>query len=152
MDEALGILRNHKRIYRSLKYVCDLGLGYISLGQPSHTLSGGEAQRLKVARELGKREAINTLYVLDEPSIGLHMSDISRLYSVLNNLVELGNTVLVVEHNLDFISSAENLIELGHGPATEGGEIIFSGSPWEMIRKKKETPTSRALKKYLSNE
>jgi len=129
MDEALVLLKNHKRIYRSLKYICDLGLGYISLGQPSYTLSGGEAQRLKIARELGGREAKDTLYVLDEPTIGLHMSDISRLYSVLNNLVELGNTVLVVEH-----------------------KVIFSGSPWEIVNNKVNTPTSRALHRYLADD
>jgi len=150
MDESLEILKNHKKIFRSLSYVRDLGLGYISLGQPSRTLSGGEAQRLKIARELGAREAVDTLYVLDEPTIGLHMSDISRLHSVLTKLVALGNTVIVVEHNLEFISSADYLVELGPGPAAKGGEIIFSGSPAELAKCKKKTPTGIALKKYLN--
>jgi len=145
MDEALEALTNHKRIKRSLEYVHGLGLGYITLGQPSYTLSGGEAQRLKIARELGAREAVNTLYVLDEPTIGLHMVDIEKLLSVLRLLVEKGNTVVLIEHNLDIIRAADHLIEMGPAAADKGGKIVFTGTPKDLAKGKK-TATAEVLR------
>ena len=139
MDEAREILERHKFIKRSLDYVHELGLGYISLGQASHTLSGGEAQRLKIAKELGARNAEETLYILDEPTIGLHMNDVGKLISVLRKLIEKGNTVLVIEHNLDVIKEADYLIELGPGAAEKGGKVIFQGTPKELKKKKTNT-------------
>ncbi len=143
--EAREILSNHKKISRALDYVLELGLGYLTLGQPTHTLSGGEAQRLKIARELGLREAKNTLYILDEPTTGLHMVDVDKLRGVLDKLVSMGNTVVVIEHNLDIIRAADNLIELGPGPGEKGGRILFTGSPLELHRSKKKTPTKPHL-------
>lgn len=143
--EAREILSNHKKISRSLDYVLELGLGYLTLGQPTHTLSGGEAQRLKIARELGLREARNTLYILDEPTTGLHMVDVDKLRVVLDKLVSMGNTVVVIEHNLDIIRSADHLIEVGPGPGEKGGQILFTGSPLALHRSKKKTPTKPHL-------
>lgn len=145
MSEVREVFKNHKKIKRSLDYVEELGLAYLTLGQTSSTLSGGEAQRLKIAKELGLREAVNTLYLLDEPSIGLHMQDVDKLVGVLKKLVEKGNTVVVIEHDLDIIRSADYLIELGPGPAEMGGEVVFSGTPWELKSGKVETATKRFL-------
>ena len=123
----------------------ELGIGYLKLGQPSFTLSGGEAQRIKIANELGMRVAENTLYVLDEPTVGLHMSDVDKLVKVLKGLTENNNTVIVIEHNLDVIRSADYLIELGPEPGEKGGRLLFEGTPWELKSSKLKTPT----KKYL---
>jgi excinuclease ABC subunit A len=143
--EAYELFANHRLIRRSLSYVLELGLGYLTLGQPTHTLSGGEAQRIKIARELGAREASNTLYVLDEPTIGLHMTDVDRLNQVLRTLVEKGNTVVVIEHNLDIIRGADYLLEVGPGPGSAGGELLFAGTPAELLNSGKKTPTSAFL-------
>jgi excinuclease ABC subunit A len=145
MSEAREILANHKQVRRTLDYVHELGLGYLTLGQPTHTLSGGEAQRLKIATELGSREAVNTLYILDEPTIGLHMVDVDRLTTVLRKLVEKGNTVLVIEHNLDLIAQADHLLELGPGPGEAGGQILFSGIPDDLVISPQDTPTKRSF-------
>ena len=145
MDEAMETLKNHRKIRRSLEYVNQLGLGYLTLGQPTHTLSGGEAQRLKIARELGARDAVNTLYVLDEPTTGLHMVDVDKLLNVLELLIEQGNTVVVIEHNLDVIRRADHIIEMGPGPGAKGGKVIFSGSPAKLLKVRKQTPTSRFM-------
>ena len=146
MSEAKVIFANHKYIRRTLDYVTDLGIGYLSLGQPTHTLSGGEIQRLKLAMELGSREATKTLYILDEPTIGLHMTDIDKLMNVIQQLIDRGNSVIVIEHNLDVIAAADYLIEMGPGPGAEGGKIIFAGTPAEMLKKKFSSPTREALK------
>ena len=143
--EAKEILSNHPRIRHTLDHVVQLGLGYLTLGQPTHTLSGGELQRLKIARELGARTLTKTLYVIDEPTTGLHMTDVDRLISVIGRLTELGNTVIIIEHNLDVISAADHLIELGPGPAEKGGNVIFQGSPVELINGTIDTPTRRYL-------
>jgi len=146
MSEAKEIFANHKFIRRTLDYVTDLGIGYLSLGQPTHTLSGGEIQRLKLAMELGSREATKTLYILDEPTIGLHMTDIDKLMNVIQKLIDRGNSVIVIEHNLDVIAAADYLIEMGPGPGADGGTIIFSGTPEEMLKRKFSSPTRDALK------
>jgi len=145
MTEAKEIFANHALIRRTLDYVCDLGIGYLTLGQPTYTLSGGEVQRLKLARELGAREAIDTLYILDEPTVGLHMTDVEKLMNVIRKLIDKGNSIVVIEHNLDIISAADHLIELGPGPGDAGGRIIFSGTPAELRKKKLDTPTKNAL-------
>ena len=111
-----------------------VGLGYVKLGQPSTTLSGGESQRVKLATELSKRDTGRTLYVLDEPTTGLHFEDIRVLLKLVNELVDRGNTVLIIEHNLDVIKSADYVIDMGPEGGRNGGEIIFSGSPLEMIQ------------------
>nr|MBP9839171.1 excinuclease ABC subunit UvrA [Pseudomonadota bacterium] len=147
IEEAADILKNHKLIKRTLDYVIELGLGYISLGQPTYTLSGGEAQRLKIATELGMRDAENTIYILDEPTIGLHMSDVDKLLSVVNKLKEKGNTIIIIEHNLDVMRASDYLIEIGPGPGEDGGKLLFSGAPNELAKLKTTTPT----KKYLFN-
>ena len=145
MSEAKEVFQNHALIRRTLNYVCDLGIGYLTLGQPTYTLSGGEIQRLKLARELGAREAVNTLYILDEPTVGLHMTDVEKLMNVIRKLIAKGNSVVVIEHNLDVISAADHLVELGPGPGEAGGRVIFSGTPSELRKKKLETPTRNAL-------
>lgn len=145
MSEAREIFANHKLIRRTLDYVNDLGIGYLTLGQPTHTLSGGEIQRLKLAKELGSREAVDTLYILDEPTIGLHMTDVDRLLKVMRQLIEKGNSVIVIEHNLDVIFAADHLIEVGPGPGDEGGRVVFKGTPEELRKKRAATPTRDAL-------
>jgi len=144
-NEARQILTNHRKIVRSVDYILELGLGYLTLGQPSHTLSGGEAQRLKIAKELGAREACNNIYVLDEPTVGLHMNDVEKLYKVLSKLTQLGNTVIVIEHNVDIIKKADYLIELGPNAGDKGGKLLFSGSPYELLKSKIRTPTKSFL-------
>ncbi len=143
--EARSILSNHSKICRTLDYVLELGLGYLTLGQPTHTLSGGEAQRIKIARELGRRDASNTLYVLDEPTIGLHMVDVEKLLSVLRKLVEKGNTVVVIEHNMDIIRAADYLLEMGPDAGDKGGRILYSGPPKGLSKGSKKTPTKQFL-------
>lgn len=149
MSGAREIFAHHEKIRRSLDYVLELGLGYLTLGQPTHTLSGGEAQRLKIARELGRRDAVSTIYILDEPTVGLHITDVDKLYEVLSKLVERGNTVVIIEHNLDIIRAADYLVELGPGPGERGGCLLFSGTPIELQASKLETPTKRALGKDI---
>ena len=132
MSEARNIFANHKTVRRSLDYVNELGLGYLTLGQTTSSLSGGETQRLKIARELGLREARNTLYILDEPTIGLHMTDVEKLLNVLGRLIDKGNTVVLIEHNMDVIKAADYLVEIGPGPGEAGGKLLFCGSPLEL--------------------
>ena len=119
-----------------MKTLQDVGLGYIKLGQPSTTLSGGESQRVKLATELAKRDTGRTLYILDEPTTGLHFEDIRVLLSVLNRLVDKGNTVVIVEHNLDIIKAADHIIEMGPEGGRNGGRILFEGTPEEMVEAK----------------
>jgi len=144
MSEAKEIFANHPSVRRSLEYVDDLGVGYLKLGQPTYTLSGGEAQRIKIARELGAREAVDTLYILDEPTIGLHMTDVDKLLGVIRRLIDKGNTVVMIEHNLDVVRVADHLIELGPKPGRAGGRIVFSGSSAELLRA--DTATGAALR------
>ncbi|MFT6722519.1 MAG: excinuclease ABC subunit A, partial [Flavobacteriaceae bacterium] len=148
IDESVAFFEAIPKIYRKLKTIKDVGLGYISLGQQSTTLSGGEAQRIKLASELSKRDTGNTLYILDEPTTGLHFEDIRVLLDVLQKLVDKGNTVLVIEHNLDVIKVVDHLIDIGYEGGARGGEIVAVGTP-EVVAKDKKSHTARFLKKEL---
>ncbi|NLP24348.1 MAG: excinuclease ABC subunit UvrA, partial [Syntrophomonadaceae bacterium] len=134
VDEAVDFFEVIPRIHRKLKVVQDVGLGYIQLGQPAPTLSGGEAQRVKLATELSKRSTGKTLYILDEPTTGLHKHDVKHLLGVLNRLVDAGNSVLIIEHNLDVIKSADHLIDLGPEGGERGGQIIAEGTPEQVAQ------------------
>jgi excinuclease ABC subunit A len=149
IDEAVPFFESIPAIYRKIKTLQDVGLGYITLGQSSVTLSGGEAQRVKLATELSKKDTGNTFYILDEPTTGLHFEDVNVLLGVLNRLVDRGNTVLVIEHNLDVIKVADWIIDLGPEGGAAGGQILFSGTPEAMIKTKKGE-TVRFLKQELS--
>ena len=146
--EAIPFFENQQGILRYLKTLDDVGLGYISLGQPSTQLSGGEAQRIKLATELSKRSTGKTLYILDEPTTGLHFADVEKLLYVLNRLVDEGNTVVVIEHNLDVIKQADHIIDLGPEGGDEGGRIVCEGTP-EEVAQIKESKTGRYLKRML---
>jgi excinuclease ABC subunit A len=148
VEEALGILENIPQIHAKLKTLNDVGLGYIHLGQSSTTLSGGEAQRIKLAKELSKRQTGKTFYLLDEPTTGLHFDDVRHLLDVLQKLVDLGNTVVVIEHNLDVIKSADYLIDLGPEGGEEGGHIVVTGTPEQLMRNKR-SHTATALRKII---
>ena len=148
VQQALEHFENHPKIKRSLQTLHDVGLDYIKLGQPSPTLSGGEAQRVKLARELSKRSTGKTVYILDEPTTGLHFVDIEHLLRVLHGFVDAGNTVIVVEHNLDVIKTADWVIDLGPEGGSGGGRILVTGTP-EEIAQCEESHTGRALKAFL---
>jgi excinuclease ABC subunit A len=126
-------------------------MGYITLGQASNTLSGGEAQRIKLAYELGKESHGKTLYVLDEPTTGLHFVDVEKLIQILHRLVDMGNTVITIEHNLDIVKDADYLIDLGPEGGAEGGKIVACGSPFEVAQDGISSHTARFLREYLSN-
>lgn len=147
-EEAALFFENHPKIKRQLTVVNDVGLGYITLGQPSTTLSGGESQRIKLAAELGKLETGNTLYILDEPTTGLHFEDIRILLEVLDKLVQRGNSMIVIEHNLDVIKVADHIIDLGKDGGKAGGEIVAVGTPEEII-KNPNSITGEYLKKEM---
>jgi excinuclease ABC subunit A len=132
VDEAAELFANIPRINNKLKTICEVGLGYIKMGQPATTLSGGEAQRVKLATELSRRSTGRTFYVLDEPTTGLHFADIHKLLDVLQRLVQTGNSVLVIEHNLDVIKTADYLIDLGPEGGDRGGTIVGTGTPEEL--------------------
>ena len=134
VEEAGNFFENIPKLKRSLQTLADVGLGYIRLGQSASTLSGGEAQRIKLAKELSKVSTGRTLYLLDEPTTGLHFADVKKLLDVLNKLVDQGNTVLVIEHNLEVIKSADHIVDMGPGGGDEGGQVIFEGTPEELIR------------------
>ena len=148
VDEALEFFSTHTKIARKLKTLSDVGLGYIKLGQPATTLSGGEAQRVKLATELAKRSTGKTIYILDEPTTGLHTADVSKLLDVLNKLVDGGNTVLVIEHNLDVIKCCDHIVDLGPEGGNGGGQIVAVGTP-EEVSGVKDSYTGQYLKKYL---
>ncbi|WP_291274294.1 excinuclease ABC subunit UvrA [Flavobacterium sp.] len=149
VDEAVDFFENIPKIYRKVKTIQDVGLGYITLGQQSTTLSGGEAQRIKLATELSKKDTGNTFYILDEPTTGLHFEDIRILMDVINKLVEKGNTVVIIEHNLDVIKLADYIIDIGPEGGKGGGTVVCSGTPEEVIKNKK-SHTALFLKKELS--
>ena len=148
VDEACEFFKNHPTIYKKVRTLQDVGLGYIKLGQPSTTLSGGEAQRIKLASELSRRSTGKTIYVLDEPTTGLHVADVHKLVDILERLTENKNTVVVIEHNLDVIKTADHIIDLGPESGDGGGEIVASGTP-EEIAKCKKSYTGQFLKPIL---
>ncbi len=148
VDEGIEFFKQQPKIYRKLKTLSDVGLGYIKIGQPATTLSGGEAQRVKLATELMKRSTGKTIYILDEPTTGLHTADVHRLVHVLNALVDKGNTILVIEHNLDVIKTADYIIDLGPEGGKGGGTIIAKGTPEEVVKSKKSY-TAKYLKPLL---
>jgi excinuclease ABC subunit A len=149
IDMACAFFENIPSIYRQIKTLQDVGLGYITLGQQATTLSGGEAQRVKLATELSKRDTGNTFYILDEPTTGLHFEDIRILIEVLNRLVDNGNTVLVIEHNMDMIKVADYIIDIGPEGGAKGGEVLFQGTPEQLIKNKKSY-TGEFLKKEMN--
>ncbi len=151
VDEGIEFFKQQPKIYRKLKTLSDVGLGYIKIGQPATTLSGGEAQRVKLATELMKRSTGKTIYILDEPTTGLHTADVHRLVNVLNELVNMGNTVLVIEHNLDVIKTADYIIDLGPEGGKGGGRIVAAGTP-EEVAKSKKSYTAKYLKPLLEAE
>jgi len=148
VDEAIDFFANIPKIARKFQTLKEVGLGYIKVGQPATTLSGGEAQRVKLATELSKRATGRTVYILDEPTTGLHTADVHKLIEVLQRLVDAGNTVIVIEHNMDVIKTADHIIDLGPEGGTGGGTVVGSGTP-EEIAKNKDSYTGQYLKKYL---
>ncbi|MBX4199803.1 excinuclease ABC subunit UvrA, partial [Candidatus Saccharibacteria bacterium] len=147
-EQALEFFENIPSIARKLQTLVDVGLGYITLGQPATTLSGGEAQRIKLASELSRRPTGRTLYILDEPTTGLHMADIDKLLQVLHALVDTGNSMVVIEHNLDVIKSADHIIDMGPEGGEAGGNIVATGTP-EQVAKAAKSYTGQFLKKVL---
>ena len=150
VEEALPFFENVPSIYRKIKTLYDVGLSYIKLGQPSTTLSGGEAQRIKLATELSRRGTGKTIYILDEPTTGLHFDDVNKLVKILRELSESGNTVVVIEHNMDVIKVADFIIDMGPEGGDGGGTVVATGTP-EEICGVKESYTGQYLKRYLEN-
>jgi excinuclease ABC subunit A len=148
-EEARDFFKAVPQIRDAVRFVCDIGLGYMRLGQPSPTLSGGEAQRIKLAQELSRRSKGRTLYVLDEPTTGLHLADVRNLISVLQALVDEGNTLVIIEHNLEIIKEADYIIDLGPEGGYDGGSVVVKGSPADLIAHPGGSHTARSLKKYL---
>ena len=148
VEEALKFFENIPKIKSKIQTLYDVGLGYIKLGQPSTTLSGGEAQRVKLATELSKKATGKTLYILDEPTTGLHIADVHKLIDILQRLVDTGNSIIVIEHNLDIIKTADYIIDLGPEGGEKGGQIIAVGTP-EQITRNDQSYTGKFLKKYL---
>ena len=151
IEEALQVLENIPQIRQKLETLVDVGLGYLQLGQSSTTLSGGEAQRIKLARELSRRQTGRTLYILDEPTTGLHFEDVKKLLHVLHRLVDLGNTVLIIEHHLDVIKQADWIIDLGPEGGPGGGRIVVQGTP-EQVAKDRKSHTGQALARFLNGQ
>jgi excinuclease ABC subunit A len=167
VDEAVGFFAAHPSTHRALRLLQDVGLGYLTLGQQSPTLSGGEAQRIKLVTELAKAgsvtlpsgaqrgrgisSSIHTLYVLDEPTVGLHMADVERLLRVLHRLVDAGNTVVVIEHNLDVIAEADWIIDLGPEGGAAGGRIVAQGPTEELTASRQVSHTGKALGNFLQS-
>jgi excinuclease ABC subunit A len=145
VDEAVEFFHAVPWMFRKIKVLQDVGLGYITLGQSAVTLSGGEAQRVKLSTELGKKDTGKTFYILDEPTTGLHFQDIKLLMDVVNKLVDRGNSVLIIEHNLDVIKMADHIIDLGPEGGDGGGKILFEGTPEQMV-KNKVSHTAKFLK------
>jgi excinuclease ABC subunit A len=148
VEEAVEFFAAHGRIHHALRLLQDVGLGYLTLGQRSPTLSGGEAQRIKLSKELSKRSTGSTLYILDEPTTGLHFADVERLLDVLSRLVDRGNTVVVIEHNLDVIKTADHIIDLGPEGGEKGGEVVCTGTP-EEVANNPLSYTGQALRPVL---
>jgi excinuclease ABC subunit A len=150
VEEAVPFFSAFQKIARPLKILDEIGMGYITLGQSSNTLSGGEAQRIKLAYELSKESRGKTLYVLDEPTTGLHFADVEKLIHILHRLVEMGNTVITIEHNLDIVKDADYVIDLGPEGGEQGGRVVACGSPLEIIEDGKQSHTARFLRDYLN--
>ena len=148
VTEALDFFDNIPKLKRKLEVLESVGLGYIKLGQPAPTLSGGEASRVKLAKELQKKPTGKTLFIMDEPTTGLHTHDIKKLLAIINKIVDNKDTVIVIEHNLDLIKTADYIIDLGPEGGAEGGTVIATGTP-EQIATIKESYTGQYLKKYL---
>jgi excinuclease ABC subunit A len=149
IEEAVGFFENIPKIHDPLKLLNEMGLGYLEIGQPSPTLSGGEAQRIKLSYELIKKSRGKSLYVLDEPTTGLHFADIERLMKIMQKLVDLGNTIVVIEHNLDVISQSDYIIDLGPDGGERGGEIVAQGSPRDIIQNSENSYTAKYLRQFL---
>ena len=149
VSDALPILENIPQVRQKLQTLVDVGLGYIHLGQSAVTLSGGEAQRIKLARELSKRQTGRTLYLLDEPTTGLHFDDVNKLLDVLHRLTDLGNSIIIIEHNLDVIANADWIVDLGPEGGEEGGRMVAQGTP-EQVAKCRKSYTGQALAEYFS--
>ena len=150
IDESVDFFENIPKIHRKVKTIQDVGLGYITLGQQSTTLSGGEAQRIKLATELSKKDTGNTFYILDEPTTGLHFEDVKVLLDVLNKLTNRGNTILVIEHNLDVIKVADYISDIGPEGGRQGGDVVAVGTP-EQVSKSKKSLTAKYLALELKN-
>jgi len=151
VDEGCEFFQGFPKVYKPLTILEKMGLGYLTLGQPSPTLSGGEAQRIKIAAELCKTDHGKTLYVLDEPTTGLHPADIEKLMEVLHTLVDLGNTIVIIEHNLDVIEQADHIIDLGPEGGEHGGRIVVSGTPEAVAAYRgKKSYTARYLKEHVN--
>ena len=150
IEEALVFFENHPAIERKLETLADVGLGYMKLGQASTTLSGGEAQRVKLATELSRKATGRTIYLLDEPTTGLHMADVDRLVHVLQRLTDAGNTVLVIEHNLDVIKVSDRIIDLGPEGGDGGGTVVAEGTP-EQVAAAPGSFTGEYLRRVLEN-
>ena len=151
VEEALHFFKNVPTIQRKIQTLYDVGLSYIRLGQPSTTLSGGEAQRIKLATELSRRSTGRTIYVLDEPTTGLHFEDVNKLVEILRKLSDGGNTVVVIEHNLDVIKTADYIIDMGPDGGDRGGTVVACGTP-EEVEQNKKSYTGQYVKKYLERE
>jgi len=159
VDDAVEFFQAHPRVHHALKLLQDVGLGYLTLGQQSPTLSGGEAQRIKLVTELAKvrgearsgprQQPRHTLYVLDEPTVGLHMADVEKLIHVLHRLIEAGNTAVVVEHNLDVIAEADWILDMGPEAGAAGGRIVAQGAPAEIAARKARSHTGEVLERFL---
>jgi excinuclease ABC subunit A len=149
VSEGKDFFENYPRIFEPLKVLEEVGLGYINLGQAATTLSGGEAQRIKLASELSRRMTGNTLYILDEPTTGLHFDDVKKLLDVLHRLVDAGNTVIVIEHNMDVIKTADWIIDLGPEGGDLGGRVVVTGPPEEVVKYHKESYTGKFLREIL---
>ena len=151
IDEATNFFENIPAIHRKLKTIQEVGLGYIKLGQPATTFSGGEAQRIKLATELARASTGKTMYILDEPTTGLHNADVKRLLSILNRLVDAGNSMVIIEHNLDIVKSADWLIDMGPEGGAGGGTVVATGTP-EQVSKVEKSWTGKYLKNILSHK
>jgi excinuclease ABC subunit A len=151
VDLAFEYLQAHPGLKRKLGLLKRVGLGYIRLGQPAPTLSGGEAQRIKLTKELGRKDTGKSLYLLDEPTTGLHFDDVRKLLNVLNELVSLGNSVVVIEHNLEVVKYSDYIIDLGPGGGEKGGKVVVEGTP-EQVAGERRSHTGRFLKRVLSGE
>jgi excinuclease ABC subunit A len=151
VEEAMEFFKNIPIIYKKLRTLYDVGLSYIKLGQSATTFSGGEAQRIKLASELSKKDTGKTVYILDEPTTGLHFDDVKKLLKILKRLANLGNTVVIIEHNLDVIASADWIVDLGPEGGINGGHLVIQGHPEKIIHYEDISHTAKYLKKKILN-